>query len=270
MTTKVAIVTGANKGIGFQIAKQLLEKKMNDMVVIIACRNQENGEKAKNELGKNCEFMQLDLANNDSIQTFVNNFSKTYKKCDILINNAGLAFKGADPTPHQDQAEPTLRTNFFGTCNFIDNMLPFLKESAKQGCEPRMVNVASMAGKLSQLRQDKQIEISSDKLTMTGLRKMCEDFVISTKQLKHKQEGWSGSNYGMSKCALIAATKIYARENSDIMINAICPGYCATDMSSHRGTRSASDGASNAIHVIQLPFMQHTGEFFQNWKLSKW
>ena len=56
----------------------------------------------------------------------------------------------------------------------------------------------------------------------------------------------------------------------DIMINAICPGYCATDMSSHRGTRSASDGASNAIHVIQLPFMQHTGEFFQNWKLSKW
>ena len=69
---------------------------------------------------------------------------------------------------------------------------------------------------------------------------------------------------------LIAATKIYARENSDIMINAICPGYCATDMSSHRGTRSASDGASNAIHVIQLPFMQHTGEFFQNWKLSKW
>ena len=151
--------------------------------------------------------MQLDLANNDSIQTFVNNFSKTYKKCDILINNAGLAFKGADPTPHQDQAEPTLRTNFFGTCNFIDNMLPFLKESAKQGCEPRMVNVASMAGKLSQLRQDKQIEISSDKLTMTGLRKMCEDFVISTKQLKHKQEGWSGSNYGMSKCALIAAAK---------------------------------------------------------------
>ena len=127
-----------------------------------------------------------------------------------------------------------------------------------------------MAGKLSQLRQDKQIEISSDKLTMTGLRKMCEDFVISTKQLKYKQEGWSGSNYGMSKCALIAATKIYARENSDIMINAICPGYCATDMSSHRGTRSASDGASNAIHVIQLPFMQHTGEFFQNWKLSKW
>ena len=85
----------------------------------------------------------------------------------------------------------------------------------------------------------------------------------------HAQKGWGRSNYGFSKLSLIAATKVLARGHPGIVCNACCPGYCATDMSSHKGTRSAADGAKNAVLLATMS-NPPTGAFYENMKPSTW
>ena len=87
----------------------------------------------------------------------------------------------------------------------------------------------------------------------------------------HQARGWGRSNYGLSKLALIAATQVLGRECPDIKVNSCCPGYCDTDMTSHRGPRSAHDGAQNAVMLATLPRSElPSGAFFQNGKVSAW
>ncbi len=89
----------------------------------------------------------------------------------------------------------------------------------------------------------------------------------------HKARGWGNSNYGLSKLALIAYTKLVAREEaacgSNVRANACCPGYCNTDMTSHSGHRSPADGARNAV-MLALDVSGLNGEFLQDYKVSRW
>ena len=86
----------------------------------------------------------------------------------------------------------------------------------------------------------------------------------------HRQDGWGNSNYGLSKLAVIAATRVFARENPGVLVNACCPGYCDTDMSSHRGPRPPAEGAANAVMLVDLPDGGPSGGFYQNLAPSKW
>jgi carbonyl reductase 1 len=127
-----------------------------------------------------------------------------------------------------------------------------------------------MAGRLSQLSPSLQAKFSNVNLTKEELNMLVNEFEHDVMAGNHKSKGWSNSNYGLSKLALIAATKIWAREEIGVVkVNAICPGYCDTDMTSHQGPRSPSEGAKNAV----LPSIQKdcpTGEFFENMKVSVW
>jgi len=88
---------------------------------------------------------------------------------------------------------------------------------------------------------------------------------------QHHSRGWGRSNYGLSKLALIAATRVLSRENPGVKVNCCCPGYCDTDMTSHRGPRSAHDGAQNAVDLAALRSSElPSGAFFQNGKVSVW
>ncbi|CAE7825804.1 CBR1 [Symbiodinium sp. CCMP2592] len=263
---RLAVVTGANKGVGFYVARQLQEAGLR---VVIACRSPERGSEAARRLG--CEFEVLDLGSDSSIEAFASTMETKYQQLDVLVNNAAIAFKAADPTPFKDQTVPTLAINFFATMRLTDRLLPLLRGSAAAGREPRVVNVASMAGKLRQLSPALQSEFASPMLDRPRLVALVQSFVAAVQSGKHREQGWGSSNYGMSKLAVIAYTKMLAREEGSAMrINAICPGYCRTDMSSNRGGQSPEVGARTATTAALLSAQGPTGAFFEHERESSW
>jgi carbonyl reductase 1 len=104
---------------------------------------------------------------------------------------------------------------------------------------------------------------------MEELDRLMKEFKVSVQDGTHSQKGYSNSNYGMSKLGLIAATKILARENPGVTINCCCPGFCKTDMSSHRGTRDPADGAKNSVIPATME-NPPTGAFFSDYKIAQW
>jgi carbonyl reductase 1 len=154
---RVAVVTGSNKGIGYFIALQLGCSGLFQHI-ILACRDQTRAtdavESMRQQLPQNVfvQSEQLTIGDHSSHTAFVDKMKETFGKIDCLVNNAGFAFKGKDPTPFQLQTKPTLDINFRGTIDFTESMIPLLM----QGTDPRIVNVASMAGRLSQVSPNLQ------------------------------------------------------------------------------------------------------------------
>lgn len=279
---RVAVVTGANKGIGYFIALQLGLSGLFQHI-ILGCRSVPCGQAAVAQLqpllppNVKATFLPLTLGDDQSHHHFRSLLEQelqtsasgtTPPQVHVLVNNAAIAFKGSDPTPFKAQTKPTLDINFRGTVAFTETMLPLLRRAGKNA---RIVNVASAAGSLSQVSPHLQQQFASPTLTMAELQTLLDQFEQDVQAGSHKAQGWSNSNYGMSKLAVIAATQIWAREEAvyGMVVNACCPGYCATDMSSHRGTRSPEDGAKNAV----LPAIMDnppTGQFFANLRIRKW
>jgi carbonyl reductase 1 len=207
----------------------------------------------------------LDVGDIESHERFVNHITEKYGKLDCLVNNAAIAYKNADPTPHEQQAKPTLDINFRGTVDLTERMLPLLQK----GSDARIVNVASTAGRLSQLSPELQTKFSSDQLTMSELHALVDDYERSVLDGSYRQKGWSQSNYGFSKLAVIAATRVLARTNPNLAINSCCPGYCKTDMTSQGGTRPPQEGARNAVIPATME-NPPTGQHFANYQLASW
>ncbi|KAL7514367.1 hypothetical protein ACHAXN_011548 [Cyclotella atomus] len=257
-TGRIALVTGANKGIGFCIAVQLALSGLFSHIVL-GCRDPTRGDAAVSRIqaqlntisppSASCttiSYLPLTLGDKQSHQQLRKSLEEQFGKVDVLINNAAMAYKGADPTPHEEQCKPTLDVNFRGTVDLTEELLPLLR----LGNDARVVNVASMAGRLRQLRSSQlRSKFTSPELTMEELQSYVDQYERDVLDGTYQQKGWGGSNYGMSKLAVIAATRIWAREEAEhgIKVNCCCPGYCDTDMTSHRGTRSPEDGARNAV-----------------------
>lgn len=269
---RVAVVSGANKGIGFFIALQLgLSGLFRN--VILACRDEQRGTAAATQIAAQVgdkatvSYAPLTLGDHESHVAFRNYMEKEFGKCDVLVNNAAFAFKGSDPTPFQEQTKPTLDINFRATVDFTEQMIPLLRK----GTDPRIVNVASMSGHLSQLQtQELRDAFTSPDLTMAELQQLVDKFESDVASGSHRKEGWGNSNYGMSKLAVIAATKIWARdEGPTIAVNCCCPGYCRTDMASNKGPRDPSDGAKNAVIPATME-NPPSGAFFSDYKVAEW
>jgi NAD(P)-dependent dehydrogenase (short-subunit alcohol dehydrogenase family) len=107
-------------------------------------------------------------------------------------------------------------------------------------------------------------------LTLDGLCTLSSQFIEAVKNGLHSNEGWPNTCYGTSKCALIAMTKIISRMEPSILINSCCPGYCSTDMSSHRGTKTASEGSETPIMLANLSSGGPTGKFFSDGIEEEW
>jgi carbonyl reductase 1 len=268
---RVAVVTGANRGIGYFIALHLGCSGLFDHI-ILACRNQRLGNDAMESIRKeipatvSIQSEQLIIGDKASHSAFVKKLEESFGKVDCLINNAGFAFKASDPTPFEKQTKPTLDINFRGTIGFTEALIPLLLK----GSDPRIVNVASIAGRLSQLSPKLQEKFACNDLTMNDLYLIVDDFELRVNMGTHQDYGYSNWNYGMSKLALIAATKILAREyGHKIAINCCCPGYCKTDMTGQNGTREPKDGARNAVIPATMK-NPPTGEFFSNYAVAEW
>lgn len=174
---------------------------------------------------------------------------------------------GSDPTPFTEQVEPTINVNFFGTLNVIKNMLPILRKADSA----RIVNVSSQAGLLRILpSKERRDFFQSPLLTVEELESAMTEFVQDVKSGNHKEKGWPNSCYGTSKLGVTALTKVLARAEPSLIINACCPGYCKTDMSSHRGTKTAEEGARTPAMLAMLPAGSYTGEFVVDEEVSEW
>ena len=207
MSTKIALITGANKGIGFETAKQLGKE---GVTVIIGSRNKERGEKAVADLkaeGIDVEFMKLDVDDAADISHAYDYISNKFGKLDILVNNAGIQIEqdgfGANTTAATDEAvlTQTFATNFFNVVKLTNTLLPLIKKSNAG----RIVNLSSILGSLT-LHADPNSPIYASKLF----------------------------SYNASKTALNAYTVHLAAALADtnIKVNSGHPGWVKTDLGS--------------------------------------
>ena len=258
---KVAVVTGGNKGIGFAIVKGLVAKF--DGAVYLTARNVERGNGALKELEKSgvvASFHQLDIDDRSSVEKLRDYMKDKYGGIDVLVNNAGIAFKAAATEPMHVQAKVTIQTNYFGTKQACEVLFPILKPGA------RVVNVSSSAGFLPNVCGDepaaselrKKLASSDSTLTIEELDALMNQFIQAAEDGSFKAKGWGGSTYVASKVGLSALSRIQQREllkdeRDDIALNHVHPGYVDTDMTSHKGPLTIEEGAKSSLHCALLP-----------------
>jgi len=262
LTMPVAIVTGANKGIGFGIVRGLCKKFQGD--VYLTSRDEARGLAAVDELkkeGLNPKFHILDLGNEDTIVKLREFMKETYDGIDVLVNNAGIAFKNAATEPFGEQATVTLATNYWANKRACEILFPILKPGA------RVVNMSSSAGFLGHIGarsgdKDKAEELkkklSSTSLTVPELDGLMRNFVETANAGTHGSYGWPNSTYVVSKIGWSALSRIQQRQmeqdpRQDIVINHVHPGYVDTDMTSHKGILSIDRGAESGVFASLLP-----------------
>ncbi len=222
---KVALVTGANKGIGFEIGRQLGK---SGLTVVLAARDEAKVNAAADRLrgeGLDAHGVVLDVANPSSAEAVVRWVDERYGRLDVLVNNAGVGFEFATGTkPSQLKLETlkaTYDTNLFGVFAVIQHMLPLLRKSAS----PRIINQSSTLGSLG---------TSSDPQSPTyGVNLLA---------------------YNSSKTALNGLTLAFAKElaGDRISVNSVCPGWVKTDMGSDAAPRTVEQGAAIAVKLATM------------------
>lgn len=240
MTTGIALITGANKGIGLEIARQL---GTQGITVLIGARDEKRGSEAAEKLQAeniDAHAVQLDVTNQQSIDAAAKHIESEFGKLDILVNNAGIAIDNAPPSQlDMEILRRTYETNFFGVFAVTKAMLPLLHNSQAG----RIVNISSGLGSLTQ-NSDPNYEYA---------------------QIKYLA-------YNSSKTALNAMTVQFAHELKDtpIKVNSADPGYVATDINNNNGTRTVQQGASTPVRLATLPADGPTGSYFDDNGVIPW
>ncbi|KAK3782773.1 hypothetical protein RRG08_037770 [Elysia crispata] len=284
MTTKIAVVTGANKGIGFQIVRDLCKQFEGD--VLLTSRDNSRGHTAVQALekeGLHPKYHQLDINDHSSIVRLRDFLQSTYGGLDVLVNNAGILYetelfsqlclgKPREDVPFCEIAKNTCQVNFFANLDVCEVLFPILRPHS------RVCNISSGAGKkaLNETSQTWRETLLSPKIDMEELKNIMETFVKSAQENSHLEKGFCGFAYGMSKLAMNVMTAIQQREvdkkgGEDILINACSPGFVATDMNCHKGTLTLEEGSETPVYVALLPpnISEPRGKFIRNKEVSK-
>jgi NAD(P)-dependent dehydrogenase (short-subunit alcohol dehydrogenase family) len=235
MTTykmKTALITGANKGIGHEVALQLAAKGFH---VFVGARNAKAGRKAAEEIAKKggkATFLEIDVADNDSVTNAAREFSNSEGHLDVLVNNAGIIADGDDAILEisDDLFRKTLETNTLGALRVTRAFMPLLRKSKA----PRVMNVSSGSG-----------------------------------QLSGGADGWAPA-YSISKSALNGVTSQLAAALPKFAVNAVCPGWVRTDMGGENASRSVEEGADTIIWLATEAPQELTGKFLRDRKEIPW
>jgi NAD(P)-dependent dehydrogenase (short-subunit alcohol dehydrogenase family) len=235
MAAKVAVVTGANRGIGLEICRQLATQ--GDIHVVLTSRDDSKGKAAAKKLardGAEVEFRTLDVTKERSVKALADFMASAHGRCDVLVNNAGIL---ADPRGSRfldskvETYRETLDVNLFGALMMAQAIAP-LMQKRRYG---RIVNLSSGLGQLADM-------------------------------------GVGSPAYRISKTALNALTRILAAElkDSGILVNSMCPGWVQTGMGGPTAPRTVKQGADTAVWLATLPDAGPTGGFFRDRKPISW
>ncbi|CAG0899921.1 unnamed protein product [Darwinula stevensoni] len=198
-------------------------------------------------------FHELDIDDEHSIENFSEFLKEKHGGLDVLVNNAAIAYKMASTAPFGEQAENTIRVNFYGTLNVCKALFPLLRPHA------RVVNVSSSAGFLRNVPDGElRKTLASSDLDIQKLSALMDGFVKTAKEGMHREAGWPNSCYGVSKVGVSALTRIQQKEfdrdsRPDIIVNHVHPGYVDTDMTSHKGPLTIEQGAVSSVYAALLP-----------------
>ena len=234
------LITGSNKGIGFEIAR-LFGKNNYASTVIITSRDISNGEKAlaslKSEFpSTKYDLHQLDLVSESSRAALFNWIKENYGSIDVLINNGGFAHKAASTASPHTQATETLAINFYGTRDLTNELKPLITS--------RIVTVASMVSRFSfaKLSEDIKQQILATPIE-SRLVEMADEFIQLAETNSHAEK-YTDSTYGMSKLLIRSLTERQARSWPELKVFSGCPGWCKSDMAGwERPPRTAEEGA---------------------------
>jgi NAD(P)-dependent dehydrogenase (short-subunit alcohol dehydrogenase family) len=241
---RIALVTGANQGVGLQVAKELVA---NGATVLVGSRNFERGEAAANEIGVGALALQLDVTDQASIAAAAERVRKEFGRLDLLVQNAGISNtrKGSLSVPEYvkisrassaslDEVRAVWETNVFGVLAVYQAMLPLLHESP----DARIVNVSSAVGSLT-----------------------------DNANPAHPYHAMFGPVYPASKAALNAITlaMMVELESTGIRVNLVSPAHTKTNLNGYAGKESVEDGSREVVRVALLGPEGPTGTFTR-WK----
>jgi NAD(P)-dependent dehydrogenase (short-subunit alcohol dehydrogenase family) len=246
----VALVTGANQGIGLQIAKDLAT---HGFTVLVGSRNLERGEAAAKEAGPDARAIQLDVTDQASIAAAAERISKDFGRLDVLVNNAAISNTGMRPdmsfeeyvrlsrpsNVSLDEVRTIWETNVFGVLAVTQAMLPLLREAPAA----RIVNMSSSVGSLT---------LNSDP---AGHYRAI--FV----------PGYSASKTALNAMTLAMAIEL---ESTRIKVNAACPGYTKTNLNNYMGTKTVEEGAREPVRLALLGPDGPTGTFSNTEGVIPW
>jgi NAD(P)-dependent dehydrogenase (short-subunit alcohol dehydrogenase family) len=223
MTTTIALITGANKGIGLETARQLGAR---GFTVLAGARDEERGLEAEQVLrasGADARFIPLDVTDDTSVARAADQIERSYGRLDILVNNAGIARGNPVSQTDLDAMREVYEVNVFGVIRVTNAMLPLLRRAPSA----RIVNVSSEVG-----------SITSQTDPASPLARMPASLA-----------------YPSSKAALNMITAMYAKDLRDtpVKVNAANPGYTKTDLNRNSGFRSVAEGAEASVYLATLP-----------------
>lgn len=255
------LVTGANRGIGFEVCRQLGREGMR---VLLTAREPAAGEEATARLrseGLDVFFERLDVASHESIDALGARLAGREQRLSALINNAAITMDGFD----ENVAEKTTAVNFFGAWNVTDRLLPLLEANG------RLVMVSSSAGELGNLAPEIRRRFDPPP-SKEALAALVREFIADVRSGVYARKGWPRSAYRVSKAALNALTRLLAPELKarGVLVNAVCPGWVRTRMGGSSAPRSLEEGADTIAWAAMLPPDGPSGGFFRDRKPIDW
>lgn len=228
---RIALVTGANRGIGFEVARELARQ---GFTVFIGARDAKAGRAAAEKLQSDGEItaLEIDIADAESIRRAAEEFSRQADHLDVLVNNAGICLDEDKDIVNVSAGtfEKTLRTNTLGPLLVAQAFVPLLRKSDA----PRIVNVSSGGG-----------------------------------QLADGADGWAPA-YCISKTALNGVTSQLAAALPKFAVNSVCPGWVRTEMGGSDATRSVAEGAAGIVWLATDAPQEETGKFWRDRKVIPW
>ncbi|KAK4578337.1 hypothetical protein RGQ29_028448 [Quercus rubra] len=265
-TKKYAVVTGANKGIGFEICRKLAS---NGIVLVLTARDEKKGLEAVEKLREfglsdHVVFHQLDVADPASIASFADFIKTKYGKLDILDEESAnvVVDWSKIATDTYELAEECLKTNYYGAKGMIEALLPILQLSNS----PRIVNVSSSFGHLKEIPSEwaKEVLGNAESLTEERVDKVLNEYLKDFKEGSLETKGWPRymSAYIISKAATNAYTRIVAKKFPSFRVNCLCPGYVKTDINHNTGYLTTDEGAERVVKIALLPNDGPSGLFF--------
>ncbi|WYZ40966.1 hypothetical protein EsH8_IV_001307 [Colletotrichum jinshuiense] len=285
--SRVGVVTGANKGIGFAVVRQLAlqypKSQLNNgsLLIYLTARDKSRGEKALSDIRDDADlkqakaltahsgladikYHQLDISDSSSISSLASFLKKEHPEgVDFVINNAGIAMQGFD----SNVVKNTLACNYYGTLEATRAWVPVLKPDG------RIINVASVSGALSKYPPEIKRRFL-DAQSVSDVTKLMEEFTAAVEKGTHENDGWPSAAYAVSKAGEIGMTKAIAKELQDqgskMLVNSCHPGYVVTDMTRGGGTKTPDQGAQTPVHLALADIGGKTGEYWSDEKIARW